>query len=247
MKLTSDLLEKIRQQLDEHFGIDDISVPKIKIVTSPLRYFQLYIGENRNFSLKEMIELDSDVELYYNDDIDAIVFKGFKRNGYRDFKKVTKEHIPISYLIHETIHAVQCEFGGYGQYDFFDEACDETVTYVLTGDIETNNLSDYSQWVIKLWNFMDVIEQNPKKKYKLIRDYNITEDKVSLHNEWLNVFLERYPKITSTRKTLVKLLEANEIDGSLEKILYKKDESTVLDVIYKLHDYFKPDLFSIFR
>ena len=246
MKLSPELVEKIRNQLDSHFGVD-IPPPKFKLIKDPQKYFQTYTGENKKFSIKEMMGLDEEVTLYFNDDIDAIVFKGFRRNGARSFKVLPSSTYEISYVIHEWLHHIQVSSGGYSDYDFFDEACDETVTYVLTADIP--HLSDYFDWIVVLWNLLEVIETKPGKKYELIRDYNTTENKTKLANSWLNIFIKKYPKIASTRKKLINILESdnNKWDSYTLKVLNKIDSDTVRNIIYKLHDTAKESLYSIFR
>ena len=246
MKLDKALIEKIRSQLDSHLGVD-LPPPKFKLISDPQKYFQVYTGEKRKFSIKEMLALDEEVSVYYNDDIDAVIFKKFRRNGLKTFKVLSTQSFDLAYILHEWIHSIQTKTGGYSKYDFFDEACDETVTYVLTADMP--HLSDYQDWVCKLWNFIDVVETRPGKKYELIRNYNVAENKTELADSWLKAFIEKYPRIASTKKALIKILEADytELDNYAYKILYKMDESMVTNYIYKLHDTAKESLYSIFR
>lgn len=244
MKLTEELQNKVEKQLNRHFHVS-IPRPKIRIIGDPQIFFNYYTGIKKERSIGELIRLDSEVSYFYDDATSTIVFRAFRRNGEKSFKKIHDVSLPIGEYIHEYIHHIQVKSGGYGKYNFFDEGCNELCRYVIVGDVK--RYSDYWDFVKTLWNFMDLFATSITKKYKLIRDYNVSDSKVGIHNEWLDAFIVAYPKLAKTRKRLVSFLEGDNWNEYASKILATKDDKQVMDDLYKLHDIVKPGLIQLFK
>lgn len=238
----------IEKQLNIHFDTD-FTAPKIKAIKDPQTFFNYYTGKKKQRSDIELIKLNSEVSFYYNDRIGEVHFKGFVRNGSKSFKEITGTiHHPISDILHEFIHHWQVKSGGYGIYNLFDEGFCETSTYVITGDIK--QYSDYMEYIQILWNVLGIYTDNPIKKYEMVREYNISENKEVWHNECIDDFLNTYSSVASSREDFIKQAEGQkDISKGFEKHCFKQDTQSVINDLYKAHDYYKNngELLKIFK
>ena len=155
----------IQKQLNQHFGVK-CPIPKIKVYSNPQDFFNDYTGVKKKRSLKELMLYEQDVSFYFNDGLDTICIKGFRRNGEESFERVKSQTMRMSWLLHEHIHHIQVLTGGYSKYDFADEGCCEIVTYVLTADIP--HVGDYFDEITMLWNLLDSVDGSIDVKYDLI-------------------------------------------------------------------------------
>lgn len=235
----------IQQQLDIHFS-RKFPAPQVKVYSNPQTFFNYYTGINKKRSMEAMMKLDAEVTYYYDDSNHEIMFKGFRRDGDASFKELKSQTIRMGSLVHEFIHNVQVLSGGYSKYNLTDEGCCEIVAFVITADIP--HVSDYSTFISILWNLLDYSADTPDEKYKMIRDYNVAQNKTKVANQWLDNFLESNKHLKLTRGQLSSQCENPEnMNEKLWNILNKYQDEEIANEFYKLHDGFKSKLLEPFQ
>jgi hypothetical protein len=237
----------IQKQLNMHFGTD-YKYPKTRVIKDPQIFFNFYTGLKKERSYSELIRLNSEVSFYYNDNLQTVFFKGFRRSGNKTFKEIKEQHFKLVDLLHEFIHHWQVTSNGYGTLNIFDEGCCETTSYVITGD--TNQYSEYMEYIQILWNMFDIYTENIIKKYELIKEYNTTNDKKEYHDECINDFLNKYPSVAESKNDFIKQIEGEkDITLGFQRYCYRKNVQEVLNDLYKVHDYYKnnDELLKVFQ
>lgn len=238
MQDIKEIRQTLQDQINEHFDVN-IKPPRIKVYTDPQEFFQAYEGSKKKYSLKELLRLDADVSYFFSDVTKTVCFKGFRRDGEKSFKKIKRQTIHVSFLLHEFIHNVQVQTGGYSNYNVTDEGCCEFSTYVISGDVQ--NSPEYGDFIVYLWHILDAKAKNVEDKYELIRKYNCSKNKTAIANDWFDSFLKKYSKLELKRNQLVKQLEGDELamDKRLATVFNKYEFKDIVGEIYKLHDQFK--------
>ncbi len=236
-KSVADISQLIEKQLNIHLGTE-FKAPRVAVIKDPQDFFYFYTNKKKKRSMTELIELDGEVDYFYDHNRGYVLFKGFRRNGEKSFKRINHQTMKAVELVHEFVHHWQVVSGGYGPYDLFEEGCDELVTFVITGDI--NQATVYWEFVRAVWGILDVESKDPIEKYEWAKAYVIAKDKALMVKGILEDFIEKRDLDYSPAK-FVKDIENDQLDPIDKKIVFRLPTEVVVEQLYSLHDHFKKD------
>jgi hypothetical protein len=195
INLTADDVEqffsKKLPEIFEFFGTSKEQTGELKIVLchNAEMFAQYYYGTKKSLSTEKVLEAYYDCQAFFDDTTNAMILPVFSRVGTDKFESKESISLSVESCIHEAIHFIQYNTGGYSESYLFDEGITELLSYALCGGVDPQNGHDYFTYVTYL---LEVFFELKKEKDEIIdwcKKYTTSEEKEIMSNELLKSFI----------------------------------------------------------